>query len=203
MITPGSTLLTSAPTLNPVTRAEALVHMNLMGTTVDDDKVDRLIAAATGRAQNYTNRQFITGTYTTTMENFPLDGSPIWLRWPPLVSVTSITYTDIAGDTQTWASSNYVVDTSGEPGKVALADGASYPSVQTNPGVDAVTIIYVAGYGATEAAAVTATPAAIKNAVLMEVTELYEHIMATTERPVSMNQAFGYLLDTVALPEPV
>lgn len=203
MITPGSTLLKTGPTLWPVTQAEAKEHMNLQGTTVDDGKLNRLIAAAVERAQNYTNRQFITGTYTTQMENFPLDGGPIWLRWPPLSSVSSITYTDIAGAVQTWAASNYVQDTQAEPGKVALADGASYPSVQTNVGVDAVTITYVAGYGATEAAAVTATPAAVKNAILMEVAELYEHIMSETERPVQTNRHFNYLLDTVALPEPV
>ena len=65
---------------------------------------------------------------------------------PPLQSVTSITYVDDAGDTQTLSSSLYQVDTKSQPGRIIPAYGESWPTVRSNT-LNAVTVNFVAGYG--------------------------------------------------------
>jgi len=69
---------------------------------------------------------------------------------PPLQSVTSITYKDAAGATQTFNAANYIVDTNTTPGRIVLASSASWPGVSLFP-VPLITFTFVAGYGAASA----------------------------------------------------
>ena len=62
-------------------------------------------------------------------------------------SVTSISYTDIDGVTQTVSSGDYLVDTDSEPGRIVLKTGKSWPSVQLKE-IAGVRIRYVAGWTA-------------------------------------------------------
>lgn len=101
----------------------------------------------------YLERQFLGGTGMR----------PIIIPKPPLISVTSITYVDTDGATQTWASSNYTVDAPvgdfAEPGRICPVYGQVYPVTRAQPA--AVTIRFVAGYGA----AASAVPQPIKSAM--------------------------------------
>jgi uncharacterized phiE125 gp8 family phage protein len=135
---------TTAPTVEPITRAEAKAHSRV--TVSDDDEyIDALIEATRDRIENHTKRALLTQTWRLTLDSFPLGRRDIILPWSPLQSVTSITYVDTNGTTQTWASSNYSVDTGATPGRVRLAYDVLYPSIRHQP--NAVTIIFVAGYG--------------------------------------------------------
>lgn len=148
---------TTAPTVEPITRAEAKAHSRV--TVSDDDEyIDALIAATRDRIENHTKRALLTQTWRLTLDSFPLGRRDIILPWSPLQSVTSITYVDTNGDTQTWASSNYTVDTGATPGRVRLAYDVLYPSIRHQP--NAVTVTFVAGYGA----AASALPAGIVHA---------------------------------------
>ena len=84
---------------------------------------------------------------------------PIFLPRPPLVSVSSITYVDPNGVAQTWSSSLYTVDAPAgdyaDTGRIFPNYGEIYPIARQQPG--AVTITFVAGYGAA-----AAVPAALK-----------------------------------------
>lgn len=146
--------LVTAPSGEPVTTAEA---KSFLGVTVatHDDLIAELVTAARLQVEAATNRALLTQTYDLKLDCFP--GGSIELLPAPLQSVTSITYVDTAGDTQTWAAAKYIVDApSGPfamPGKVALAYNQSYPS--TRGIINAVAVRYVAGYGA--AASVPAT----------------------------------------------
>ena len=116
------------------------------------------LVAARQFAETYTHRALITQTW-----DLQLDGFPAWsgltsdggleLPKPPLVSVTSVSYVDTAGVTQTWAASNYTVDAPAGPwarmGRVVPGWSLYYPVARTVP--NAVTVRFVAGYGAASA----------------------------------------------------
>lgn len=69
----------------------------------------------------------------------------IYLQVPPAQSVTSITYTDTYGNTETLPSDQYVCDFVSEPARISPAYGLfwPWPLLQMN----SVTITWVAGYG--------------------------------------------------------
>jgi uncharacterized phiE125 gp8 family phage protein len=105
------------------------------------------IAAAVDAAEDRTGLQFLPATWMRTLDRWPCE------RWielprPPLISVTSITYVDLAGVTQTFAASNYVVDAPAgrtvRRGRVGLKSGVVYPSAQAE--LNAIRVTYLAGY---------------------------------------------------------
>ncbi len=126
-------------------------------TTVDPYVVG-LIQGAREYGETFTHRAFITQTWDDRRYGFPCDGV-IWLPKAPLVSVTSVSYVDPAGATQTWSSALYTVDAPSGPkarvGCIVPNYGEIFPA--TRDVVNAVTIRFVAGYGAA-----SAVPALIK-----------------------------------------
>ena len=85
--------------------------------------------------------------------------SPIPLPWPPLISVTSITYYDGDNTEQTVAEANYRVHVSQElQGQIEFVSTWSAPTTYNR--MDAVNITYKAGYQTREA-----TPECVKRAI--------------------------------------
>ena len=134
-----------APTFMPVTLAQAAAHCRVDGTD-HDVYLTALSKAATTHIQNTCNRQIAPATYVYKFDEFG-EAECIELPRPPLQSVTSIAYLDTDGNSQTYSSANYSVDTGSEPGRVILNETASWPTTQTVP--NAITITYRAGYGST------------------------------------------------------
>jgi uncharacterized phiE125 gp8 family phage protein len=161
----GLTLYT-APTLNPVGLPEAKLHLR-QESDEDDLLIQNLIYAATETAQVKTGRQFLTATYDYTLDDFP-GCDTIVLPRPPLASVTSITYVDGDGVSQTLAATVYEVVTNTEPGGVRLKYDQIWPIVRDQ--ADAVTIRYVCGW--TSAANI---PYSLKAWVNLYVSHLYEN----------------------------
>lgn len=186
----------TAPASEPITLAEAKLHLREDGTA-QNDLITAHIIAARQLAENDTGRSFVSQQWRLTMDDFPRDGSPIRLERPPLVSVQSITYVDSTGVTQTLAASEYVVDVSTLYGEVVLAYGAAWPNVRAGRG--AVTVNYTAGYGAA-----AAVPEAIKAAIKLMVADLYENresaIVGTihTDNPVVRALLSAYALPVLA-----
>ena len=160
--------LSSAPATEPVTTAEAKSHARV-DSSDDDTLIGGLITAARQWAEWYTQRAFITQTWDLKLDAFPSE--PLELPKAPLVSVSSVTYVDSAGASQTWAADEYVVKVyAGQhapPGRLWLAYGEAFPI--TLPVLDAVTIRFVAGYGAA-----AAVPEEIKLGIKVLVAELYK-----------------------------
>lgn len=127
----------------PVTAAEVKSLIALDGTD-HDARIALLIPALRQQAEQITGRSFAVNTWQTKLDEFPAE---IRLLWPPIVSVTSITYVDDAGATQTLAATAYTVDTHSEPAWVLPAAGTDWPS--TYDTANAVTVNYTAGEGAT------------------------------------------------------
>lgn len=158
--------VTTEPTSEPVTLTEAKNHLRMDGLTVDDDLINSLITAARQYAEMYCNRGFVTQTITQVYNRFPPSGEVLRLSVSPVQSLSNVTYTDENGVSQTWSSSNYVLDTFTEPCEISEANNVSYPS--TIDQRNAVTAVYVGGYGL---AAVVPNP--IKQAILLMVGHFY------------------------------
>ena len=133
---------TVAPAVEPVTAAEAKSWARV---DIDDDDtlIEALIVAARDYCEQATRRQFITATWAMRFRQFP--GGGFYLPVPPLQSVTSITYVDSSGDTQTLDTDIYDVSTTGEYGQIVLAYGQEWPDVRGD--IDGITVTFVAGYG--------------------------------------------------------
>src|SRR5690606_26498646 len=161
---------TTAPTAEPLTREEGKPHCRIDADLTDEDALlDIYIAAARDRAEQRTGRQLMPATWKLYLDCFP--SWIIRLPRPPLVSVTSITYVDTSGVTQTLSSSLYEVDTASEPGRIVPAYGQSWPA--TRGEMNDVIVTYEAGYGETVAAARGAMPANLKLGMLHYVAQWF------------------------------
>ncbi len=134
--------------------------------TTEDVDVVALLTAAREWVEKRLARALITQTWRYTIDRFP-GCLTIELPRPNLLTVSSITYVDNDGATQTMSTNDYAVDTDHFPGRIILAYGASWPSTREHP--NAVTITYTAGYGATRAS----VPAPIKAAIKLRLSDLY------------------------------
>lgn len=167
MTLPYSLIRTVEPTAEPVTLDELKQELNV-DHSADDAKLTRLLAGAREAVETATGRALITQTWQLVRDNWPC--GPIVLYNSPLQSVTSITYVDTAGDTQTWDSGSYVVDTASSPGLVRLAYSESYPSIRAD--ARGITVTYVCGYGDSS----TDVPQALRHAVLLQARMDYDGI---------------------------
>lgn len=172
----GLTLVT-APTVEPLSRAEAATQVRVQTEGgYYDAELDRLIKAARLEVERRLNRQLINATYDYKFDRFPCgyDGA-IYVPKAPLSSVSSITYTDSDGDSQTLATSVYKVLDSREPGEIRLKSGQAWPVVYDE--ADVVTVRFVAGYGA----AASSVPEGIRQAMLLMITDWFENRMGEGE----------------------
>jgi uncharacterized phiE125 gp8 family phage protein len=156
---------TVAPTSEPLTTAEAKAHLKV-DTSDEDTLIDAYVTAARGWCEQYLRRQLITATWELLLEDFYQESIP--LPWAPLQSITSIVYTDSDGVSQTVSSSDYTVDIKSTPGQVYPVYGEYWPTPRAER--NAVTITYVAGYGAA-----SAVPEEIRTAIRLLVGHYYEH----------------------------
>jgi uncharacterized phiE125 gp8 family phage protein len=159
-----STVQTSAPAAEPVSATEQKAHMGVTIST-DDTLIGTQVAAARAYCEQVTGRQFITATWRLSLERFP---DEIMLPYPPFGSLTSITYIDSSGTSQTMSSSEYEQDTDTEPSRIRPAWGYSWPSIRNvyRP----VRVTYTAGYGA----AGSSVPSGILSAIKAVAGTLYE-----------------------------
>lgn len=157
--------LYTAPASEPITLVEAKAHLRLeVGD--DDTYLTTLITAARQWAEEYCWRGLVTQTWDLILESFPCSDE-IELPKGVLSSVTSVSYRDVNGDSHTWSSSNYLVDTAHQPGRIHLPYGSVWPATICR--WDAVTIRYVVGTAA------GSVPAPIKQAMLLLISQMYEH----------------------------
>jgi uncharacterized phiE125 gp8 family phage protein len=137
---------TVAPVVEPITRADAKAAMRIDADFVDDDAlVDSLVTAAREWAEKYTSRVFVEQTWRMVLPEFPTcTDRRIYLPKPPVQSVTSITYVDSAGATQTLATTEYTFIDDEHCPYIVEAYGKTWPTPRLQD--DAVTVTYVAGY---------------------------------------------------------
>ncbi len=174
------------PTGLPVSLAMVKDQLRLNDDdTAEDALLMGLVRAATNTAEAYLGRALITRTLRLSLDKSPGTGfepgfrigvrlgpleRALELPRPPLIAVLSIVTHDDADTATTFAASNYMVDTSREPGRVVLRNGAAWPAGADRV-ANAIEVTYTAGYGDH----IGDVPEPIRQAILMLVAQLYEH----------------------------
>lgn len=186
-------IVIAAPTEEPVTLAEAKKQVEVpSAVAAHDDHLISLIVAAREQLEKDTRRALITQTLELRLHEWPCT-EYVELPKPPLASVTSVTYIDTNGVSQTWDSANYVVDVGYEPGRLYQAYSVSRPSVRCGPG--AIKIRYVAGYGDADS-----VPQRAKQAILLLVGHWFLRREAVIVGTISkeIEHAYGALVNGLA-----
>jgi uncharacterized phiE125 gp8 family phage protein len=176
--------LVTAPTSEPITTAEAKLHLRVEHD-VDNPWIERAITTAQAVVETAVGRKFGSQTWDEKRDGTPC-GDTWELPFPPVSSVTSITYVDTAGTTQTWSSAQYTVDSpagdQGLPTRIVPAYGYSWPVVRSVP--NAITVRFVCGY--------TTVPAALKAAMLVLIEHWYANRGAVVIGTVSAPLEYGF-----------
>lgn len=157
--------LSVAPAQEPVDLDAAKAQLRIDHDD-DDDMIAALIVAARMSAEQYLGRSLITQTWIWRMDAFPATG-PLMLPKPPVQSVSAVTYVDDGGDSQVWDSTEYAVSLDDWAPRLAPVPGAAWPTPADR--LDAVSVTFVAGYGATG----LAVPRPITQAILLMIDRLY------------------------------
>lgn len=157
--------LITAPTVEPVTLAEARNHLRV-DTADDDALIQRCLVSARRWAEMYTRRAFVTQTW----EAF----YPRWLQafevpLPPLQAVAQVSYRTSANVLLVVPPATYIVDVFSSPGRVVLASGQAWPGDSLWL-VHPIAVRFTAGYGLA-----AAVPDDIKSAILLMTGYLYEY----------------------------
>ncbi len=97
-------VLVTAPTAEPVSLAEAKLHLRV-DDNADDVLIGALITAARQHAEHDTRRALVTQTWKLVLDAFP--ESVITLDRAPVSAVVSVVYTDPDGVSQTLAPGGY------------------------------------------------------------------------------------------------
>lgn len=156
----------------PVTLERARYQLRNEDLKFDDAHITGLIKTAGDYVERTYGLALLTQTVTQYHQKFPCaSNSPLLLRIAPLISVTSITYVDSAGDTQTWNPSEYT--SGGYNGRhfITPKTGYSWPSDVDTDLPNAITVTYQAGFGAKA----STIPETITQAMLLMITDWYDN----------------------------
>lgn len=162
--------VTTEPSSEPIAVSEAKQHLHV-DHTEEDQLIRLLIQAARETVEQHTNRSLITQSRTIKLDYFPRWITPegwgqITLPYAPVSSVTSISYYDENEDSQTLDPSLYWVDLHSNIPRIIVKN--SWPSTYTMP--NAITIVYVAGYGSE-----LSVPRPLMSAMYLILGHLYEN----------------------------
>lgn len=182
---------TAQPSVEPLTVAEVLHHLRQddLGAA-DTAYIVRLIRAARMACEERTDRTLISTPWRLHLDDFP---DAIELLMPPVISVASVQFLDADGVSQTLAAIDYQVDTARQPGWIVPAPGRAWPAVFE--GINAVTVNYVAGYGATAAD----VPEPLIHWMLLAIGEMYATRNAGSDKPQVSHQFADALLQPYRL----
>jgi len=174
MIWSKGSKVTAAPASEPITATTAKTWLKIeSGVTADDTIITSLIASARTEIETETGLALFTQTIQDTLDAWPEyeEVSNPYMAFHlmryPVQSVTSISYVDGDGATQTWASANYIVDTTGTFCRIAPEAGITFPGLRNR--INAVTVTYTAGW-----ALAADIPEDLKTALQLMLTYVYE-----------------------------
>lgn len=166
----------------PVTTANVKLYTRV-SHDAEDDLIDTWIKAGRILAEDYQKRAYITQTWQLAFDFFP--PVPFCIPRAPLISVTSLKYYDTDNSETTYSADNYFVDAESKPGRITLGYGISWPA-ETLRSINAVKILYTAGYGAADD-----VPTTVKDAIYLYCAYRYEN--RTAEDGSAPSQFFDLL----------
>lgn len=131
--------IVTPPASEPVTIAEAKAQLHIGAS---DDSHDLELAAMIAAAREEWERDTSTALITRTIEHrLPRFVDTVLLTVRPAIAITSVTYVDSAGATQTVAAADYYLDID----EVRFKPAFTRPLIEDRS--EAVKITYTAGYG--------------------------------------------------------
>lgn len=135
----------------------------------EDALLTKRLKAVRGKVEKFTRRALITQTWDAYLDAFPRKNF-ISLPFGQLQSIASgaFTYTDSGGTVTTMVvTTDYLLDTVSEPGRIVLPYGVSWPSFTAYP-VNPIAIRFVCGYGLA-----VDVPEEIKTSILFMLADIY------------------------------
>lgn len=180
-----SLLETSAPSVEPVTLAQARSQCRLVAsgsppTHPDDDQLEIYIAAARSAAEDFCNRPFVQRSIAWRFDRFDSDNQQLKIPTGQVRSITSISYVDTDGNPQSFTDFTFLPTNLG--GILVPDYNFEWPDVRGHLGD--VTITFVAGYeddGASPPDLTANIPVPIKSAILLYTAHLYMNREAVTD----------------------
>lgn len=163
-----NTVLITPPAVPLLTLDEVRQHVK-RDDDDDDAVLEGLIAVAMGRLdgpRSILGRCLVNQTVADSWSAFPI-GAVLPVALAPIVSVVSISYYDADNAEQTFAGEKFTAHNRPGGGYVRLIKNESWPATYERD--DAVTVTYIAGYGA----AAANVPAEIKHAAKMLIGDWY------------------------------
>jgi len=153
--------------VEPIGLNEAKTHLRIeQSQNEENELILGLIAASRQMVESYLGRQLVSATWELSLQSFKEE---IELPHPPVQSITSITYIDQLGVTQTVDPTVYELDSNVLPPVVRLAWNQWWPCPRSQS--NAVRVKYVAGYGDSG----NDVPFGIRAAMLLQIGYLYEN----------------------------
>ena len=172
----------TAPATEPVALIEAKLHLRVDHST-EDALITALISAAREECEHLLERTIAEQTLELAIDEFPANG--IKLPRPPVISITSVTYVDEDGVSQTMASGDYYLDDAQAPAWLLPVYDTEWPGTRAE--ANAVKVRYVAGYAD--------CPELIRAWILLRVGTLYASREADSDKPAQPSPFVDRLLD--------
>lgn len=203
-----SLVRTAVTDADPIVLADLKSHLRIVGSQ-DDAELSAMARAVGEYLEDELDLTLLTTTWIWRGDGFvarracdddfwfseyptgaPRGTAVLSVPRPPLVSVTSIAYLDTAEAAQSLTGSDYQLDTGSRPGRLApsVALGA-WPA--TGLSLNAVTITYVAGYGASAGA----VPRKLRHLLHLLIGHWWENREAYGLNLTLVPEGFGALVD--------
>lgn len=181
----------ATPATEPVTLAEARVHLRVDGTD-EDALIAGWITAARGEVEDATGRALLPQDWELRLPAFPSYGCSIELPRAPLIAILSVVTVAADGAETTLDAAAYQAEApsgpTAQPARLWPAAGAGWPT--TASGVrGAVRVRYRAGYPS-----LSLVPGPLKSATLLALGDLYANREQASAGPISDNPAFARLI---------
>jgi uncharacterized phiE125 gp8 family phage protein len=189
--------LVTGPSLEPVSLAEAKLHLRVDGTD-EDSLITRLITTARGMVEAETGRFLCSQVWKAVLNQFPAAGQVLQIPARPVQSVTAVTYLNDAGSLITEPLASFEIFCPGgdyaQAASLVPAVGKVWPSARNSP--SSVQITFTAGYGLA-----SAVPAPLKAALLLVLGDLFTNREAQISGPgLNANLAVSRLLGPYRAP---
>lgn len=158
--------IVTAPASGPVTLAE-MKSFARISTDADDAVLTAFLAVGTAKAEHFSGQRFVSQTIDLYLDGFPGAYGEILIPGP-VQSITSVTYMDTGGETQTMDADDYRLDNVSNPARLTPAYDTEWPETQSV--TNSVIIRAVVGDD------VDACPDAIKTYIMAYARHLYDQL---------------------------
>lgn len=176
---------TVAPTELPVSLDDARAALRVDGNDLDS-QITIWVKGITAALEQETGQCVMEQAWEVRLPCFPVDGV---IKLPhPAIDITSVSYIDETGATQTIDDPNYRLNKSRYASTLTPARGASWPATAEDDA--AVVVVVSAGYGEDS----TATPEEIELYILAKLAEQFDPA-TRTERDTVQSNFVSRLLD--------